>query len=61
MVIERVARVMRKMKYNVTAMYQWSEKVLTGEKTIPRQKVAHANASMTFDKSQYERAETERG
>jgi hypothetical protein len=31
-----------------------------GEKIVLRQKVAHENAWMTFDKSQYERADTER-
>jgi hypothetical protein len=31
------------------------------EKTVLRQKIAHENASRTFDKSQYERADTEGG
>jgi hypothetical protein len=33
--------------------YKW------GDKNIRKQKVAHENASMTLDKSQYERADTE--
>lgn len=30
-----------------------------GAKNVLKQNVAHENASMTFDKSQYERADTE--
>jgi hypothetical protein len=31
-----------------------------GEKPVPRQKAVHETAWMSFDKSQYERADTER-
>lgn len=52
MTTERLVREKRKMRYKVTAIPQGLDNIHMEEKAVLRQKVAHANASMTFDKSQ---------
>jgi hypothetical protein len=52
MATELLVRERRKMRYKVTAIFQGLENIQMEEKAVLRQKVAHATASMTFDKSQ---------